>query len=68
MKSHLSQWDSATLASTKWQTVVCGLVMKPAVAYYRVSTEKQRRSGLGIDAQREAVRRFAAEGFELTAE
>jgi DNA invertase Pin-like site-specific DNA recombinase len=43
--------------------------MKPAVAYYRVSTERQRRSGLGIDAQRDAVHRFAeAEGFSLTAE
>jgi len=43
--------------------------MKPAVAYYRVSTERQRRSGLGIDAQRETVRRFAeVEGFALTAE
>jgi DNA invertase Pin-like site-specific DNA recombinase len=43
--------------------------MKPAVAYYRVSTERQRRSGLGIDAQRDTVRRFAeAEGFTLTAE
>ncbi len=43
--------------------------MKPAVAYYRVSTERQRRSGLGIDAQRTTVMRFAeTEGFELTAE
>jgi DNA invertase Pin-like site-specific DNA recombinase len=43
--------------------------MKPAVAYYRVSTERQRRSGLGIDAQRDAVRRFAeTEGFSLTSE
>jgi len=34
-----------------------------------VSTERQRRSGLGIDAQRETVRQFAeAEGFALTAE
>jgi len=43
--------------------------MKPAVAYYRVSTERQRRSGLGIDAQRATVIRFAeAESFDLTAE
>jgi DNA invertase Pin-like site-specific DNA recombinase len=43
--------------------------MKLAVAYYRVSTERQRRSGLGIDAQRATVIRFAeAESFDLTAE
>jgi DNA invertase Pin-like site-specific DNA recombinase len=43
--------------------------MQQAVAYYRVSTARQGRSGLGIEAQREAVTRFAAaEAFDLTAE
>lgn len=43
--------------------------MKPAVAYIRVSTAKQGRSGLGLEAQREAIARFAqAEGFEIVAE
>jgi DNA invertase Pin-like site-specific DNA recombinase len=40
-----------------------------AIAYYRVSTGGQGRSGLGLDAQAEAVNRFAtAEGLELIAE
>jgi len=43
--------------------------MKPIVAYIRVSTSQQGRSGLGIEAQREALARFAsAEGFEIVGE
>jgi DNA invertase Pin-like site-specific DNA recombinase len=44
-------------------------MMKDFVAYYRVSTEKQGRSGLGLDAQRDTVRKFAAEqGRSIAAE
>jgi DNA invertase Pin-like site-specific DNA recombinase len=43
--------------------------MKRAVAYLRVSTQRQRRSGLGIEAQRAAIARFAeAEGLTIIAE
>jgi DNA invertase Pin-like site-specific DNA recombinase len=39
--------------------------MDRAVAYYRVSTRQQQRSGLGIEAQRATVARFA-EAEQLT--
>ena len=43
--------------------------MKSAVAYYRVSTQRQGRSGLGLEAQRTSVARFAeTEGITLLAE
>src|ERR1700749_2617602 len=43
--------------------------MESAVAYLRVSTQRQQRSGLGIEAQRAAVARFAeAEQLTIIAE
>ena len=43
--------------------------LQKLVAYLRVSTDKQGRSGLGLEAQREAIARFAAaEGLEIIAE
>src|ERR1700710_1528217 len=43
--------------------------MERAVAYLRVSTQQQQRSGLGIEAQRAAIARFvAAESLSITAE
>lgn len=41
--------------------------MRQAIAYIRVSTQQQGKSGLGIEAQRAAIERFAnTEGFEIT--
>ena len=44
-------------------------IRRPVVAYLRVSTSKQGKSGLGIQAQREAIARFAEEqGLEVATE
>jgi DNA invertase Pin-like site-specific DNA recombinase len=43
--------------------------MESAIAYLRVSTQRQQRSGLGIEAQRATIARFAeAEGLTIVAE
>jgi DNA invertase Pin-like site-specific DNA recombinase len=43
--------------------------MGRAIAYLRVSTQRQSRSGLGIEAQRAAIARFAeAEGITVIGE
>jgi DNA invertase Pin-like site-specific DNA recombinase len=40
--------------------------MRNAIAYVRVSTTGQGKSGLGLEAQGEAIARFAAqEGFHI---
>ena len=47
----------------------CGVEMPAIVAYYRVSTHKQGRSGLGLEAQRKAIAAFAAaERFDIAGE
>lgn len=46
-----------------------GKAIDKAVIYIRVSTAQQGKSGLGIEAQREAIARFCeAEGIEIIAE
>jgi DNA invertase Pin-like site-specific DNA recombinase len=43
--------------------------MESAIVYLRVATHRQQRSGLGIEAQRAAIARFAeAEGMTILAE
>jgi DNA invertase Pin-like site-specific DNA recombinase len=43
--------------------------MSPVISYLRVSTSAQGKSGLGIEAQRDAIARFiAAEGLDQLAE
>ena len=42
--------------------------VKHAIAYVRVSTQKQGKSGLGLEAQTAAIAQFAAnEGFTIIA-
>src|SRR3954471_24150982 len=49
----------------RWYDVCMG----NTIAYYRVSTKQQQRSGLGIEAQRSAVTRFAETvGFTIIGE
>lgn len=44
-------------------------ITKKAVAYYRVSTRRQGESGLGLEAQKHSVSRYASSnGFEISAE
>src|SRR3982750_3840066 len=45
------------------------MIRKPAISYIRVSTARQGRSGLGLEAQQAAIQRFCdAEGFEIVRE
>ncbi len=54
------QCVNVTFVSTSDEFNVTVSVMQSFVAYYRVSTDKQGRSGLGIEAQKESVKRFVS--------
>jgi len=42
--------------------------MNTFIAYYRVSTDRQGRSGLGLEAQRTAVGAYLRDKYKLVAE
>lgn len=48
--------------------VQANLTARRAVSLYRVSTSQQGRSGLGLEAQRDAVHRFLSPSWELVDE
>lgn len=60
--------ESERIMSRNWRKITLE-TRNEAVAYYRVSTTKQERSGLGLEAQRETVTRYAQRsGLEVVRE
>lgn len=58
-----------TLSETAGTPLLKRSDMKQAVAYYRVSTERQGQSGLGLEAQKRSVTEFSsAHGYVLDKE
>jgi DNA invertase Pin-like site-specific DNA recombinase len=64
-------WLACTAHTDIWYPNKDAIMAKYSriVSYLRVSTDRQGKSGLGLEAQREAVRRFAeAQGLDVIAE